>query len=129
MLKIIYLSYSLSLHHGFRITIVAHNLNITSRHNRNPLFSSHNAQSQDVAICLFLLITICTLHAFVVDPFTRHLIHVHIYLYVLRKSCLTCKDRGVFGYPTQDYPCNIPSKKYQKIFLGEFPAKSFPLFL
>ena len=30
---------------------------------------------------------------------------------------------------TQDYSCEISLSKYQNIFLGKFPAQSFPLFL
>ena len=91
-------------------------------------FFTYKAWSQDVAMYLFHLFTLGTSHKFSKNLFVQHLVHVHLYSYILRKYFNTHKYRGLLGDTTQDSSCDIPSKKYQKIFLGEFPAQIFPLF-
>ena len=102
-------------------------LNMLSYHNRNPLFFTHNLWSQDVVICLFPWFMIFISRTFIADPFVWHLTHVNIKLYVLRRYYHTHKDKGVLGFTTHDYWCEIPSSIFQKRSLETFPAQSFLL--
>ena len=100
----------------------AYTLNMLFCHKSNPLFIFilvTNYQ-EDIIICSFLWSMIRTLHMFATDKFKWLIVHVIIYLYVLRKYYRTHEDGGVLGYPTQDSIYKIPSRKYKIIFLEKF---------